>query len=100
VQDTDRELAFDERVVVLTAVLLRVHHDEVGTQRLDARDIGILGAAYVLKVGAFAESRTGDRHPVPGRQRLGDRWDETNDLHAHILDEKFAPVRDSSRTPR
>ena len=72
----DAEPGGDERVGVLDPVLLVVHDNEVGRQRDDRLDVGILGPADHGQVGSLAEPRARHRIHVEGAQRLGDGRDE------------------------
>ena len=70
-QHVDVHAELDERVVVLTAVLLGVDHDQVRRQLDDGRQVRVLRPADVGQVGPFAEPCAGDRGAAPVRERLG-----------------------------
>ena len=72
----------DEGVGVLDPVLLVVHDHEVGRQRDDRVDVGVLGAADRREVGLLAEARARDRVDPQRAQRLGDRRDQRDDAQS------------------
>ena len=78
-RDEQLEAGGRQRVGVLAAVLLLVDHDEVGGQRHDRRDVGVLGAADVGQVGLLAEAGAGDDVGAERQQRLGRRRDQADD---------------------
>ena len=76
------EPGVDERVGVLEPVLLVVHDHEVGRERDDCFDVGILRAADRGQVGLLAEPRARHRVDAEGAQRLGDGRDERDDAQS------------------
>ena len=67
----EREAGGDERVGVLAAVLLVAHHHEVGRERDDGGDVGVLGAAD--RAAARAARRSGSPRPASMPQPAGSR---------------------------
>ena len=65
--DVHLEAGGFERLEVLFAVLLVVHHHEVRRERHDLVDVGILRAADVRQLGVLAEARDRDRARCPTR---------------------------------
>ncbi len=63
-------------------VLLVVHDHEVGRERDDCFDVGILGPADRGQVGLLAEPRARHRVDAEGAQRLGDGRDERDDAQS------------------
>ena len=68
-----------ERVRVGEPVLLVVHDDEVGRQRDDRGEVGVLRATDRGQLGVLAEAGHRDRADRPGQQRLRDRGDQADD---------------------
>ena len=66
---------------VLAPVLLPVDHHEVGRERDDRGDVGILGPADVDEGRLLAEPRARDDVDAPRQQRLGRRRHQADDPH-------------------
>ena len=83
-----RQTCRAQRVGILPAVLLVVHHDEVGRQRHDGTDVRVLRATHRPQPRLLAEPRDPDGFETPRQQGLGDRRDQAD--HAHYSPSSLA----------
>ena len=63
-----RDARVDQRGRILPAILLVVHDHEVGRERNDRLNVGILGPADRPHAGQLAEPRARDRHDAERNQ--------------------------------